>query len=111
MYPDGFSLPKLTDGHMEMLQSVAGILEARRCLRLHQTLDTWDFVVSHGETATSLTVRQTEQGFKVGSFLSKFLVPLKYSVYTLSKLLQRIAKVFQYKNYKLTLIYTVPGKH
>ncbi|ODN05212.1 Propionyl-CoA carboxylase alpha chain, mitochondrial [Orchesella cincta] len=65
VYPDGFTLPKLSNSHLAILQAISGVLEAKRGLRLHRKVDAWDYVASHGEQATSVKIVKEQNGFKV----------------------------------------------
>jgi len=58
VYPNGFSLPKLSLNHFEILQGVASVLESCRSMRLSQTERTWDFVITHDDQATVVNVTQ-----------------------------------------------------
>ena len=71
VYPNGFTIPKLSESHFLLLQGVASALEVNRNLRLQQrssTPSSWDFVVlSEGGATTPINVAQTETGFSVNS--------------------------------------------
>ena len=71
VYPNGFTIPKLSATHFGVLQGVASVLEALRSLRLNQTNNSlvWDFVVLSDEIATGIVVAQVGNDFEVSLFL------------------------------------------
>jgi propionyl-CoA carboxylase alpha chain len=63
VYPNGFSLPKLSVKDFEILQGVASVLEASRCIRLSQPERNWDFVITdQDDKATVVNVAQSPKG-------------------------------------------------
>jgi propionyl-CoA carboxylase alpha chain len=62
VYPDGFTIPKLTVGHLEILQSVAGVLESLRSSRFNQSGNDWDYVVSFEDQATEVSIIHQQDG-------------------------------------------------
>jgi hypothetical protein len=66
VYPHGFSIPKLSETHFEVLEGVASVLEAIRSIRLNQTTKAlWDFVVLNDEVSTEIAVAQVGKDFVV----------------------------------------------
>ncbi len=70
VYPDGFTIPKLSESHVDTLKAVAAVLESCRYLRMKVKLSSWDFVVSDQEKSTAVNVTKTENGFLVRMFLT-----------------------------------------
>lgn len=62
VYPNGFTIPKLTLGHFEVLQSVASVLETLRCVRFNQSGNSWDYIVTFEDQATEVKVVQQPDG-------------------------------------------------
>ncbi|CAG7835880.1 unnamed protein product [Allacma fusca] len=63
IYPDGFSIPQLSETNFERLQAFAAVLEAIRTLQLKQKLRSWDFVVAHGDKSAPVSVKAISDVF------------------------------------------------
>lgn len=73
VYPDGFTIPKLSESHMNTLKAVSAVLESCRYLRMKVKATSWDFVVSDQEKSTAINVTKVDNGFLVN--LSLCIIP------------------------------------